>query len=145
MHRGLQALRRHLLQSTPKDASAEFIVNSNLLLPHIHIVVLFKAQKPGIILDPYSITVSCSTGACCKLQAAIVRSKISQLEKLDPHHLDPRVILLAFSVPQLWKHSYFWVCSTIWATELLSIKKLVMVSMEAHKKKYTGAFRNLYF
>lgn len=69
MNRGLQALKRHLSQSTPKDVSTESVVSSNLLPPHIHIVSNFKAQKPGV-LDPYLVTVSCSIGACYELQAA---------------------------------------------------------------------------
>lgn len=79
----------YLSQSTPKHASTEFIVNSNLLLPHIHIVCLSKAQKPGI-LDPNLVTVSYSTGAHYKLQAAVASSRISQPAVLDPppHHPD---------------------------------------------------------
>lgn len=55
--------------------SAEFIVNSNLPLPQT-LPCLFKAQKPGI-LDPYLATVSCSTGACYKLQADAISCQIS--------------------------------------------------------------------
>lgn len=65
--------KTYLSQSTPRDASAEFIVNSNLSLPHIHVVGLLKVQKPDI-LDLYLVTVSCSTGDCYELQADVVSS-----------------------------------------------------------------------
>lgn len=44
-----------------------FLVNNNLLPPHICVVGLFKTQEHGT-LDPYLVTISCSPGACYKLQ-----------------------------------------------------------------------------
>lgn len=136
----------YLSQSTPKHASTEFIVNSNLLLPHIHIVCLSKAQKPGI-LDPNLVTVSYSTGAHYKLQAAVASSRISQPAVLDPPPSPWPTGQLSQCLlpPQLWEHNYFWGCSTSWATELLSIKKLVMVSMDAQIKWNTRTFGHLDF
>lgn len=134
----------YLSQSTPKDVSAEFIVNSNLSLPHIHVVSLFEAQKPGV-LGPYLVSLLhyrswlYTAGSCSQ------RSDFTAWDVGSPSPQPPGWLSQRFVPPQLWEHNCFWGCSTSWGTELLSTEKVVMVSMEAYIRRNPRALGNLGF
>lgn len=119
--RSTSSKETYLSQSTPRGASTVFLVNNNLLPPHICVVDLFKTQENGIWTRILS-----QSPAVQETAAAAVSSHSLGFWIPNPCQSSDTP---AFTVPSPDS-------SNSWHTGLLLIERLATVSRQAHVNKY---------